>query len=879
MNVLKFLEPLTQSRLAALALDAQANSAKDRLIYENEYLFENQHFILLNENALGAMWELGAIAQEILDKEHLISQVSSIGKLFELVGHEALSFQFIYINDEGSNLLRPSYIDHPNTFAQQLISERASKVLSKERKIYSRRVFLTARLEMGSETLAAFSSEAAKLDAFESRLKATASQLQSICDTVEYQLGERVKLRLSRCGGKDLVWLARKFFSSSSQTGQKSFPYRPTARLSDQIIHDFLKFKHDGIGVGSDSIEVLSWADKGEASYIGMMAECLNPMNLDVPAIVVLNLRAQNDKAGLDSLIQATKNGGDAYKERQYLEAVATEERTERGEKLVPASFHIIVKNVGVNYDAPKAARVGERLARKLSSCLETPLITEKFAAFPIFMSCLPFGYSKKVSGFIKREYRILTGDLPAYIPLFSGSQGDRSTGMLLHSRSGEAIWVDPRASHTNPHVAILGESGAGKSFKLCNLIVSDLAKNPDQIIFHIDNITSSEYLVRALGEESKVRIVKPPEEFPALFRGEMTPERLPVVIDILSVAAELVSDAKLTATEKVVLGEAIVKAFITANDLSKIGYKEGSHNNLGIIQEKVAERMVIRLSEVLNFVPIICADKELPEEIGNTLWNIFTPFIGSGPYAMLFDSVRREDTDTNTPLYSLYDLEGITNDRILRTLTTLLITAEIMSEISKPQNKNKLGMLIIDELGVNLSGKSEALVEFVQTKWPVFRKLGIMCIGITNKVEHYTDLDAPSTVWQISGNRIILPLSRESVQKAKEKNLLSNPYHLELAASLEKRNGEFSQSLYLGSSFQGTVEFRPTGLDYWPAINEGGDVALFKRVLLFTQSYQKAISYLAKKFPLGARDPLGRHRPLSSKEIQEIESDLKEVQ
>ncbi len=302
MNVLKFFEPLTQSRLATLALDAQANSAKDRLIYENEYLFENQHFILLNENALGAMWELGAIAHEFLDKEHLISQISSIGKLFELVSHEALSFQFIYVNDEDSNLLRPSYINHPETFAQRLISERASKVLSKERKNYSRRVFLTARLEMGSETLAAFSSEAAKLDAFESRLKATASQLQSICDTVEYQLGERVKLRLSRCGGKDLVWLARKFFSSSSQTGQKSFPYRPTARLSDQIIHDFLKFKHDGIGVGSDFIEVLSWADKGEASYIGMMAECLNPMNLDVPAIVVLNLRAQNDKAGLDSL-------------------------------------------------------------------------------------------------------------------------------------------------------------------------------------------------------------------------------------------------------------------------------------------------------------------------------------------------------------------------------------------------------------------------------------------------------------------------------------------------------------------------------------------------------------------------------------------------
>jgi hypothetical protein len=856
----KLLTPFAGAEISRICLDLQAGSAKERLIYENEIIRGAQSFFYLNEGAVGLMWEVATIPHEILNSEELISKISSISKLFEIITSDNLSFQFIYVNGVEHDLKLPSHLSEPKSFSARLGLARATELFNSPR--FERRLFLTLRQELDMQRLP--TRESSTLKILDEALEKALVELAGIADSVEYQIGERVKLGLKRCGGRDLVQLVRKFFGNESES------FRTGARLSDQIVTDFVKFGHDGVSTKAGFWEVISWADKSEAPYFGMMTEVLNPANLSSEAIFVVNIRATSDKSGLSHLVQATKNGGDAYKERQYQESLFTEERLERGEKLLPLSFQILVRNTG-------EARIGEKLARKLSSFIDTPMLVEKFAAFPIFMSCLPLGYSKKISGFLKREYRTLSGELPSYIPIFSGSLGDNSPSMLLHSRSKEMIWVDPRASHTNPHVAILGESGSGKSFFLCNLIVSDLSKNPNQIIFHIDNITSNEYLVKALGEDSKVRIIRPPEKYPALLRGDISPERLPTIIDILSVASELVSNRTLSSTEKVVLSEAILKGAEASKEYASVGFEKGEKESLGELREKKSRKKILKLSDVLAQVPSVCAEKELPEDIGQGLWQIFTPFIGNGPYALLFDADRFEEDSSETPLYSLYDLQGVTNDKALRTLTTLLITSEIMLEISKPQNKEKKGMLVIDELGVNLSGKSEALKDFVQSKWPVFRKLGIMCVGLTNKVEHYTDLEAPNTVWQISGNKMILPLSRESAVKAEEKKLLSNPYHLTLASTLEKRNGAFSQALYLGSSFEGTVEYRPTGFDYWPAINEAPDVAVFKKAYELTGSYQKSIMILAKTFPLGVRCLEGKHRDLTADDLNLLRRNISE--
>ncbi len=54
---------------------------------------------------------------------------------------------------------------------------------------------------------------------------------------------------------------------------------------------------------------------------------------------------------------------------------------------------------------------------------------------------------------------------------------------------------------------------------------------------------------------------------------------------------------------------------------------------------------------------------------------------------------------------------------------------------------------------------------------------------------------------------------------------LTNDSYIAELAASLDKQPGKFSEHLWLSDQVRGSVAYVPTGHDYWLAANHHGDV------------------------------------------------------
>lgn len=874
-RIFDYFLPLKPARF----LSGQAESLKAQLPYETYISEGGRYFFILTDGGLGTFWDIEPISHELQSEQALKEILSGVTKIFEAVSGPRFTFQFIYDCSPSPSITGIDQWSEPTTFPQKVLMERIKFIssLANDPGDRPRLVQRSCKVFLRIETNQKVSSKGLKKQSahdqqFLEQAEIMAEAVTALKDNakiLEDVLQSCAKLKLSRGTPDDFITFLRKDLSGSTS---KVNGLDPKRRIGDQIVNGHLEWNNDGIEIGSDTWEVLSWSDQPNVKFDGMLTELLK---IDAPIRCIVNIRPNDNRHGLESLANAVKNGGDALKERQRDEVYETEKRLAYGERLLGVSVHIMLKNQDRKISDPANLRGGENLAKQLSASTNIPFFVEKFASQAVFMACLPFCYSKNVAGFVGRECRVLSSAVSAYLPLFCGTKGDDKPCQLMQSRSGEAIWINPRCSPTNPHLAILGSSGGGKSFYLSNFILSELATDPDAMIFHIDCITSCEYLAKAVGEEIGANVMKPPETFPNLFKGEITKERLPTIVSVIDLAVDLTAGDRLSAAEKVILSDAITKTYRDNLSYSSSVYEGGNESTLGKYVSSSKSRRVPRLSEIVNSFTAVCQKKGVDESVGEKLREKLLPLFGSGPYSILFDKEDYEE-DAAKAGYYLYDLVGVQGDKTLATITSLIVISDVLRVLNQKQNRGRKGLLVIDECGVNLSGRSEYLETFVNEKWPTLRKKGIVCIGITNKADHYSDLPAPSTIWSISANKLILPMTKDDITIAEKKRLIEDPTKIELIKSLRKKKGQYSECLWIGESMSGTFSYVPTGYDYWTAVNQDHDVFNLEYIHSLLGSYREAIIFLAGKYPMGVLDQYDDPRPFTPDEQQAIKEELK---
>ena len=454
-------------------------------------------------------------------------------------------------------------------------------------------------------------------------------------------------------------------------------------------------------------------------------------------------------------------------------------------------------------------------------------------------------------------------------------------------SRGGEAAWLNPFDSETSPHMAVLASSGGGKSFFAQNLMSSFFAKEGRSgqggpLLFIIDKKTSYEIFARVLGEDFGSQIVKPPEQYPNIFRGSLDEFRLPVMVGLLKTAVSLVSkDARFEAREEILVSEAIRLAFEQAELDSRTAYSPE-----GLMDQSPGLTKIPRLSDVVENLFPVAANANIPSSVAGELAQEFSPFVGQGPYAALFDRESWDYLDPKTHGISLYDIDAVSGHPVLATLTTQMILSEILRQIRRPENRGRPGMLVIEEAGV-LAGSSPAIVSFIQDAWKTFRKLGIACIGLTNEVDDFALKPGPREIWNVSPNKVILRMLEKDIQKAVTGNLdqglppLIKDKHLgSLIQSLTKRDGYYSQGLWWSDETMGTFVFSPTGYDYWCAASKPIEVETVHEIASCLKDnpkpYFAAVRWLSKHYPRGVRTGDGTLRRLQQHELPQ-ETGLRE--
>ena len=881
----EFLEAMRPSRVPDFLL-SQAEKLSSVLPYERILSWERP-LCLLSDGSLGVVWELGLLQHETLSQTELERRLSTVAEIIEKVRSEKAVFQFIFDAEPCLEIPVPENIARPAQAPEKFIAARVAAVQSlatqpeQQLRLMKRRAFLTLKF---TDTRA-FAQRlrvphgGSEWDAIEAPLRELARELMQAVQEIEYNLAH-AGLNFNCLSGHELLQLLRNTFHSLDErqhnTLVKADDLNPSERFADQILRGFCELTPSAVGAGTDTWEVASWIDQPATVYTGLWARLLE---IQLPHRVVVNIRPCTSLGDLDSKSFLLKNAQDAFGEMQRGEVKVTQERMARGEVLSWVSVHVLVRNENMSREEARKDGSARGVISRLRTLTHIPMVVEKYAAPAIFLMSLPLVFSASAAPFSGRERRVLSRNLSPYLPLFGGFSGTKTPFQLMISRGGEVAWLNPFDSETSAHMAVLASSGGGKSFFAQNLMMSFFAKEGrsaggSPMLFIIDKKTSYEIFAQVVGEEFGVQIIKPPAAFPNIFRGQLDEFRLPVIVGVLKTAASLVSEnARIGATEEMLLAQAVQAAF-EQNQLDAHTEYFG-----GGLREKSATRVRIpRLSDVLENLFPLAAKAGLESSVAKGLAALFAPFVGQGPYAALFDRVESEEADAPTPGVSLFDIDAVASHPVLSTLTTQLILCEILRQLRRPENRGRAGMLVIEEAGV-LAGDSPEIVQFIRDAWKTFRKLGMACVGLTNEVDDYAIKPGPREIWNVSPNKVILRMLEKDLQKALSGSaergfppLIEDKLIAQLIGSLRKKDGVYSQGLWLSDEAKGTFVFVPTGYDYWCAASKPIEVetvyALKDAFSDSARGFFKAVEWLARNHPNGIRNADQSLRKLTREEL-----------
>jgi len=870
-KIFKYLVPLKKNPF----FQGQPPCLDEILPYEDFFKDAGRTVFCVSDFNYGIIWEIFPLPHEMATTSEIEKKLASLQEVLNELQNDQLTFQFIYSSEPSDeDIVIPESVaeSFPEKIAVKRKIHLKSLCSSLPDSLMKRKIYLTMCLE-GSSRDNALSIEHAvhdQSDTFQKDIYA----LREKADTVESLLNKSFYFKNTDPSSL-LNFLRSLFHSKDVNKDLTPVQFPDSGNFKNKIMRDFCEFNPDSIGVGQDTWEVLSWAGQpeGEVSKAAMV----RLLSIKTPLIAVINLRGSNAH-GIDEKVKKTRTEGDPKKEKQNEELKAVQKALVRNIELAAISVHVLVRNVNIHH-SEKYRLTGQKTSKILKKELKIDFLVERFAARAVFLSCLPLCFNGEISGFVRRSKRVLASTVPAYLPIYGGMKASPYEFQLMLNRAFELISLDPAYSRTNPHLAILGGSGTGKSFYLVCLIMAAYAKNPEFTVFCIDNIASYKYLGEALGEDVGFNFSEPPGDFPNLFKGEFDPKRLPVITGILCTSVSIICGETVSPNEQTLLSNAIKVTYERNKEISGQKYVKSDGEELGHWVDTDGRVRIPRLSDIIDMFPTIVRDKGIDSSVATNLSNKLAPFIGSGPYANIFDRQEYQDKGNKVAGFNLYDLHQITDGK-LKSITSLLIIADVyrmMGILNSSDSEGEIekikAYLIFEEVGVNLQANNKELSELVENLVPTLRKRGILCIGIGNATTQYSkEFPAARTIWKIAKNKLIFGLDEDKEDVLKS-GLLKD-LELDVAASLDKIIGHYSEGLWINyKTTYGSFRYYPTGYEYWLAANESGDVIPLEKSKSIHGTYQKAIMCLGSLFPSGFRDEFSNHRQMTESELEEIKN------
>ena len=657
------------------------------------------------------------------------------------------------------------------------------------------------------------------------------------------------KIHLRRLSADDLLDYLRRFFNPKTYYERPFARFNPRFPFAKQILYSSPTLNYSGIEREGVKTRTLSLKTSPERAYPGGMAyftELLFPFRL------ILNFSFPSKgkvKKYFDLKEFFLENTPSARARHQKEEILAVQERLAKGDRCVHMTFNVVVEG---ETDEILSERL-RALTNVFQNDLESEVIKEDDIGLGLALNGLPLMYSPKADLSSQRFIRILRSDAVRFLPIFDSFRGLTRPTQLYLSRENNIVRFSLTENETSNHTVVLADSGSGKSSFVIDAVQAAKRLTPEPLIFVIDK--KSSYLMLSRYFDADLTIFdRREEDMPfSPFRGVYDEEKVAFLTNLILAGVRLTSPTfAVEGDHTSMLGTAINMAYKKALSSRGLAYVEGELVKNPSAEEDITLSMDDVVAELSRLSSIL--EWEKSEEKIQVFIQQLRPFFGEGHYARFFRGKRKPRGEKKSSLFYIYDLDALDSEPILQALMTMAVVEEIRQTIKLPENQNRGGFIVIEELGM-IGGDNPSAARFIKDAAETFRKLGYFLIGLTPRPQNYFEMEAGRAMWGVADNYIFLQMSPDNVRYLKDRSDLIDEASSEIIKSLRTVRGEFADVFYMTKkkTQAGAFRFFQTPLDRWLAPTNARSLHEARAALeRFPNEKWRALSFLAEKYPKG---------------------------
>jgi hypothetical protein len=807
------------------------------------------------DGSLGVVYEVQLCEHETKRAQQITALLSELRAWFRLSDDLVLSLLFeqskISAHDRTwKNLVTPADLDRQDVPARLHL---ANLERLRAQGPFQRRLFLSIRnfpkREDRGTRLAQVGRELANPDqTLSNTLEGFLRQLRAFNHTLaQFELSS--PLTLTRLTGSDLADYLRRTFNPHTYYKRPFAKVNPDLPLSEQVIFCPSQLDHPGIDREGVRTRTITLKNAPSFAYPGSMAYFLGlnfPFRLSVNISFPSSASIKRHFGVKEFFLQNTPS---ARSRRQKEEIDSLQERLLRDDRVLQMTFCVLIEGTEE-----------EELDQRTKDCLaqfqrhlECEAIVEREIGLGLWLNALPLNYHPIADWTSKRAIRILASDVVHFCPVFDSFRGTVGpASSIFLSRESGLVPFHLQSTGNSHHIAVLGDTGSGKSGQVIKLLLGELRKDPRPLVFVIDFKTSYGMLSNYLPSELTTFERGKPMPF-SPFRGEMDEDKLRFLVQLLTSAIQLTSaQFQLDSEHRTCLTQALRRAHETKVQSASVRYQEGE-----LVQGEGVGAPCLTLDDVIAQLGTLTGDPEF-EKYGpfvEELTKKLRPFYGDGIYAPFF----RQSTQQKAPVRAdlrVYDLDALASDPILQTLVTMSVVDEIRRQIKSDDARERGGYIVIEELGM-LGRNNPVAKDFVIDAAETFRKLGFFLIGLTPNPRNYFELAAGQAMWSVADHFIFLAMKDDNVDFIAKNSTLLDEASVQVVKSLRTERGRHADLFYVHKSKSVAGAFRniPSPHELWLMPTHLPDAVEAQKTLArFPDDPTAALEDLVARFPQGTK-------------------------
>ncbi len=807
------------------ALFERPDSFAKILPYE-EYLNEAGMFVL-KDGSLGAVFELDLIEHEALEANRIVEMVEGLKSWFLLPEKCTLQLVFDQAHIPARDPIwkfETSGFNNPHPISKAIYEARLETLKSfcegKNRlSPMKRRALLSIRYfpDQATKKTILHLMERGEGLLFDSMNEMTMEV--SEFSQILAQFIDSSKVPLNRIGGPELVDFLRRFFNPREYLEREFAPFNPHISISEQIVYAGIKGDFEGLEREGLKTRTITLKTSPRRVVPGGMA---NFLTLNFPFRLSLNFsfpKPTKIKSYFDTKEFFLQNSPSAKARRQQQELKEIQERLAHDERCLFMTFSVIVEG--------ETEEILNQRTRAITSVfhndLECEVIKEEMIGFGLCLNSLPLFYTPSADHSSQRFVRIMNKDAAKLLPVFDSYKGMDNPMQIYLSRENNLVRFSCAANSISNHIAILGDTGSGKSKFALDCLQSIKLKNREQepIAFVVDKRTSCEALCEQF--DGDLSVFDPNKDMPfSSFRGAFDDTKVQFLTKLILTAVKLTSTSfEMESHHLAIVSRALKEAYLRRARERGVIYMDGV-----LVEADSTNEVSVSMDDVIASMSGLTAESDfesLKDKIDDLITRLM-PFYGDGVYATFFRGQAQPKKSAPKLLYA-YDLEALDTDETLKILMSMCVIQEIMTMMARPENLRRGGVLYIEELGC--LGRDNPIVgDFVVEAAERMRKMGFFLIGVAPNPRIFFETEAGKAVWGAADHFFFLKMSPDNVDYLATHSSLLKSAPLEILGSLETKPNEYAEVFYTdkAGTHQGAFRYIQSNLDRISSVNSERD-------------------------------------------------------